>query len=189
METIIKKITIITILLFSVFTFELSAKSINDINLPDTISNPQLILNGAGVRSKFIFDLYVAGLYLQKPNKNADEIINANKPMAIKLYITSSLISSDKMKNATIEGFEKSTKGNLKPLQKEIDEFLSVFKEDIKGGDRYTFLYTPNDGLKIYKNGNLKSTIEGLDFKKALFGIWLCDEPAQESLKKEMLGL
>ncbi|HCX90261.1 MAG: hypothetical protein COW04_00540 [Deltaproteobacteria bacterium CG12_big_fil_rev_8_21_14_0_65_43_10] len=28
----------------------------------------------------------------------------------------------------------------------------------------------------------------GLPFKKALFGIWLCDNPAQKSLKREMLG-
>ncbi|MEA3471658.1 MAG: chalcone isomerase family protein [Thermodesulfobacteriota bacterium] len=29
---------------------------------------------------------------------------------------------------------------------------------------------------------------KGLEFKKALFGIWLGDKPAQRSLKKEMLG-
>jgi len=165
-----------------------NAKTIGDVTLPDKLSNPPLVLNGAGVRSKFIFDLYVGGLYLQNPTKDAEEIINADKPMAIKLYITSSLISSDKMKNVTMEGFEKSTKGDMKPLKEKIDKFIDVFKEEIKGGDSYTFLYIPNEGVKIYKNGKLASTIKGLDFKKALFGIWLCDEPAQESLKEEMLG-
>ncbi len=175
-------------LMIIILNLSLSAKTIGDVTLPDKLSNPPLVLNGAGIRSKFIFDLYVGGLYLQNPTKSAEKIINADEPMAIKLYITSSLISSDKMKNATMEGFEKSTKGDIKPIKEKIDEFIDVFKEDIQEGDQYTFLYIPNEGVKIYKNGKLASTIKGLDFKKALFGIWLCDQPAQESLKEEMLG-
>jgi len=29
--------------------------------------------------------------------------------------------------------------------------------------------------------------VQGLDFKKALFGIWLSDNPVQENLKNDML--
>jgi len=46
----------------------------------------------------------------------------------------------------------------------------------------------PGKGVEIYKNGQMISTIQGLEFKKALFGIWLCNKPAQESLKEAMLG-
>ncbi len=38
------------------------------------------------------------------------------------------------------------------------------------------------------KYSSSKVNIKGLEFKKALFGIWLCDKPAQKSLKQEMLG-
>ncbi len=34
----------------------------------------------------------------------------------------------------------------------------------------------------------IRRALEGLDFKKALFGIWLSDKPAQASLKKAMLA-
>jgi hypothetical protein len=30
--------------------------------------------------------------------------------------------------------------------------------------------------------------IDGLDFKRALFGIWLGDKPVQKELKDKMLG-
>lgn len=40
----------------------------------------------------------------------------------------------------------------------------------------------------VYKNGTKKGSIDGLDFKKALFGIWLCNKPADEDLKEGMLG-
>jgi hypothetical protein len=178
-----------------IFTLVLSlfsiaqAKEVGGVEVAQKIENPPLILNGAGIRSKFFFDLYVGALYLQQKNSNAKEIIESNEPMAIRLHIISSLISSKKMRNATLEGFENSTNSNISPIKKEIDQFLSVFKDKIKKGDVYTFIYKPSVGTEIYKNGTLKSTIPGLDFKKALFGIWLGDKPAQKSLKKEMLGL
>ena len=46
----------------------------------------------------------------------------------------------------------------------------------------------PNEGVVVYKNGAKKGTIEGYDFKRALFGIWLCDKPADADLKSAMLG-
>jgi hypothetical protein len=169
-----------------VSSFSFGAK-VSDVVIPDTIAN-NLVLNGAGVRSKFFFDLYIGGLYLKQKSGDATHIIYADEPMAITLHITSSLISSKKMMDGTMEGFENSTNNQIKPLKKEIDKFINVFKGDIKNGDIYDFIYTPSIGVKIYKNDKLSTIIKGLKFKKALFGIWLCEKPAQESLKKEMLG-
>jgi len=52
-------------------------------------------------------------------------------------------------------------------------------------------IYVPGEGTYIYRNGALKTTIEGLAFKKALFGIWIIDKPSHgiESLRRGMLGL
>ena len=43
-------------------------------------------------------------------------------------------------------------------------------------------------GPRVTKNGTVKGTIPGIEFKKALFSIWLGTPPVQESLKAEMLG-
>ena len=176
---------IFTILALSI-TFSFGVK-IGDVDMPDTLQN-SLALNGAGIRSKFFFDLYVGGLYLKNKSSDALHVINSDEPMAIKLHITSSMITSEKMQEATMEGFENSTKEEIRPLKTEIDKFISVFKEKIKDGDIYDFVYTPKVGVKIYKNSKFITNIKGLEFKKALFGIWLCDKPAQESLKEKMLG-
>jgi len=183
MKNIFKILSII--LLLSSFSF---GAKISGINIPDTLKNG-LILNGAGIRSKFFFDLYVGGLYLKEKSNNDLHVINSDEPMAITLHITSSMISSKKMSDATIEGFENSTKNQIEPIKDKIDKFISVFKEEIKDGDIYAFIYSSKEGTKIFKNNKLITTIKGLEFKKALFGIWLCEKPAQESLKKEMLGL
>ena len=167
-----------------------NAKEIEGINLPESleVAKSKLILNGAGVRSKFFIDLYVGGLYLQNKSNNPREIIEKDELMAIRLHIISSLITSKKMENATREGFENATKGNTEPIKSQIEQFISVFKEKIEENDIFDLIYLPEKGLEVYKNGELKSRIEGLAFKRALFGIWLSDKPAQNSLKEEMLG-
>jgi len=145
-------------------------------------------LNGAGVREKLWIDLYAAGLYLNEKSSDANKILNAEKPMAIKLHIVSKLISSEKMVDAVTEGFEKSTKGNTAPIQKEIDTLLNFFKEDIKKDDVFDLVYLPSKGLIAYKNGEEKGIVEGKEFKKALFGIWLSNDPADDNLKEDLLA-
>ncbi|HXK49597.1 MAG TPA: chalcone isomerase family protein [Clostridiales bacterium] len=179
--------TIILILIVSATLFGLN---IGGVKMPDkiTVADKELILNGAGVRERFFLDLYVGGLYLIKKNTDANKVMNADETMSIKLHIISTLITSKKMKNAVEEGFENSTNDNTSPLRKKIDRFIAVFKEEIKENDIYDITYIPEKGVEVYKNGKLNDTIEGLDFKKALWGIWFCDKPAQKSLKDNMLG-
>ena len=56
------------------------------------------------------------------------------------------------------------------------DEIILVYSSD-------------NESTYLYKISEIRGEFSGLSFKQALFGIWLGDKPAQESLKKEMLGL
>lgn len=166
------------------------AKEIGGITVPETLQadGQALVLNGAGVRTKYFMDLYVGGLYLKQKTGDADKIIAAEEPMAIRLHIISSLITSEKMEAATREGFINATAGATAPLAERIESFIGVFREKINKEDVYEFVYAPGAGTKISKNGKLKTTLPGIDFKKALFGIWLSAKPAQESLKAQMLG-
>jgi hypothetical protein len=166
------------------------AKDIAGISIPGALQadGQNLVLNGAGVRTKFFMDLYVGGLYLKQKHSDAEKIISADEPMAIRLHIISSLITSEKMEAATREGFVNATGGAPAPLADRIESFIAVFREKINREDFYEFVYDTGAGTKISKNGKLKTTIQGMDFKKALFGIWLCSKPAQESLKAQMLG-
>ena len=160
------------------------------VTLPDKMSvgGKPLMLNGAGLRTKFVLTLYASGLYLGAKNTDANKIINANEPMAIRLKIISGFITAEKMSAATKEGFHNSTGGKVAPLHAQIDQFMGVFKQKIMKGDEFDFIYAPTVGTKIVKNNKEQLVIKSLAFKKALFGIWLSNKPAQGSLKKEMLG-
>ena len=148
-----------------------------------------LVLNGSGMRKRYLMNMYSAGLYLEQKSRDAAAIIRADRPMAVRLEIVSGLISADNMSEAIREGFIKSTGNNTAALQQRIEEFVSVFlSEEITRGNVFELVFVPGSGLHTYKNGKLQKVIPGLDFKRALFGIWLSDDPADNNLKRGMLG-
>jgi hypothetical protein len=158
--------------------------------LPETVTfeSQTLVYNGAGVRKKAWFKLYSGGLYLVNKSNDAKDIMSADESMAIKLHITSRMISSSKMINAVNDGFENATDGNTAPIANEVEKFKGFFSDEINDGDIFDIAYIKGIGVIVYKNGTKKGTIAGLGFKEALFGIWLSDKPADKNLKKGMLG-
>lgn len=179
-------------ILFVCSIISLSAQTkVGDVTVPPTykVGDKTLNLNGAGMREKLWFDLYVGALYVQTKTTNGSQVVNADEPMAVTLHITSSAITRDKMVDAIMEGFEKSTNDNIGPYKTRIDQLLSAFSGDIVVGDKFALVYEPGKGVTLFKNGESKTTVTGLDFKKALFGIWLGNDPVDDGLKEGMLGL
>jgi len=150
------------------------------------ISNVPVIINGAGVRTKYFMDMYVGALYLKKKSKEASTIINADEEMGIHIRLVSSMVTRERFKESVTEGFKNASSG--KATADEQKKFMSYLSEEFKDQDKIYLDYDPNNGTKVFKNGELKGTIPGLEFKKALFAIWLGTKPAQQSLKDEMLG-
>jgi len=161
-----------------------------DVTFPEkvTFEDVNLVFNGSGIRVKSFVKPYVAALFLQEKNSDGEAVVKADAPMAIRLYITSKLITSKKMSKSTRKGFKTSTNGNTAPIQAEIDQMMEVFSEKIHVDDIYDMVYVPGIGTSIYKQGEKKATIKGYEFKKALFGIWLGAKPTTEALKAGMLG-
>lgn len=190
-NSVMKKISLSLGLLLALLITATAQVTIGDVTLPGSLKagNTNLVLNGGGTRVKFFMDIYVAGLYLPAKNSNADAIVKANEPQAVRLQITSNMATSDRMADAVKEGFEKSTGGKLAPIQGKIDRFLKLFRQEaIVKTNVFELVYEPAAGTKVYKNGKLLDTIEGMDFKTALFGIWLGNDPVEPKLKAGMLG-
>lgn len=164
---------------------------INGIVMPNVVkaNGKYLKINGGGVREKMFLDLYVGALYLEEKSSDANTIINADKSMAIKMRIISGMVSKDNMEEAIREGFDKSTGNNTDPIKDKMNSLIEKgFAGEIIKGDVFDLIYVPGVGTSLIKNNKELVTIKGLDFKKALFGIWLCDQPADANLKKKMLG-
>ena len=147
-----------------------------------------LTKNGQGTRIIFFMKVYEGSLYLETKSSNAEEIISMDASMAIRIDVTSTMVTADAMKKALSEGLEKSTANNTGPISKEIVQLSSSFDSAVSSGDHYEFIYLPGLGTHVLKNSELVELIKGMDFKKAFFGIFLSDNPIQKNLKKAMLG-
>ena len=179
---------LIPLLLF--FLTTLSLTPIYAVEIPNSMEyqGVKLMLNGHGPRVQMFMKVYENSLYLEATNSNAEEIMNKDAAMAIRIDVTSSLVTVNAMKKALNEGLVKSTGNNIGPIMKEIDQLTSTFNSDVSTGDFYEFIYLPVTGTNVVKNSEYIDTIPGIDFKKAFFGIWISNNPIQKNLKKAMLG-
>ncbi|MCX8487159.1 MAG: chalcone isomerase family protein [Crocinitomicaceae bacterium] len=162
-------------------------KTISGVKFPLTekIGKNELVLNGGGLREKYWMDLYVAALYLEAKTTDASKVIYGTEEMAIHIKIISSSVTRERFLESVNEGFANATS---KASAEDKKKFIGFFSDEFKIGDVIHFDYTPEKGLKVTKNGVVKGTIPGYDFKKSLFSIWLGSKPADENLKKGMLG-
>ena len=146
-----------------------------------------LYFNGCGLREKYTLDLYVAGLYLNKPTMDAKKVINSSESQAIKIVIVSSKVTRDKFNESVKEGFANAAPYSATPSQ--IKEFKGFFTDPFKVKDEISLIYKKDkDKTYVIINKDIKGSIDGLPFKKALFAIWLGNKPAQGKLKKGMMG-
>ena len=80
-----------------------------------------------------------------------------------------------------------NTPGELAPLQARIDRLHAAYV-DIAPGDRYTLTYLPGRGTELRHNGRPLALVEGADFARAYFSIWLGEDPIDEGLRDRLLG-
>jgi hypothetical protein len=158
------------------------------VKMPDTMTagGKALKLNGMGLRKKAIFKVYVGGLYVETPSKDAAAIVAADAPKAMKMHFVRN-VDKAKLVEGYSEGFEANAKAKAAAQKANVDRFYG-FLSDVKDGSDLTFTYVPGTGTVVSKDGKDVGTIEGKDFAEALFSVWLGPKPPTEDLKKGLLG-
>ena len=179
--------------LFSVlFSASINARQLDDVTLPDSVTvdgtDVVLQLNGMGYRTKFIFKIYVGGLYTESKVNSRDAVQALKGPKRIALHMVRDEVSREKMTAALYDGFEENTsEKQLEKLQSRLKTFNSYFP-DLTAGDVILIDFIPATGVRVGINGEEKGVIEGADFYTALLDVWLGEEPADDDLKDAMLG-
>jgi hypothetical protein len=166
----------------------ISAREVAGVTLPDTaaVEGKTLKLNGAGLRTKMVFKVYVAGLYLETATKDPATLISSDQIKRMHLSILRSLDSS-KITEAISEGFEKNSKAQLPLLKARLDRLNSMIP-NVEKGDQILLTYVPGRGTVVSAKNVEKGVIDGKDFADALFSVWLGANPVQPDLKKALTG-
>lgn len=167
--------------------------SVNGVTVPRTIDfeNQKLQLNGFGSRTKFWTEVYVQALYLTVLSEDAKDILDSDTNMGIRLQITSSLVSSQKLSKSLHKGMVKSIgEENIPQFKTQLDLLEKILnREATVENDAFNLIYSSTEkSILVYKNNQLEGKIPGFDFKKAFFGIWLSNNPVDAELKDALLG-
>lgn len=165
----------------------LSAAEIAGVRMPDstTVEGKTLKLNGAGLRKKMMFKVYVAGLYLENKSNAPLMVITSEQVKQMQLHVLRSL-KAKQVTEAIEEGFQRNSESDLPKLKPRLERFDALFS-DVKEGDVILLTYVPGKGTIVSIKDAEKGTIEGKDFADALFSVWLGRNPVQEDLKRDLL--
>jgi Chalcone isomerase-like len=153
------------------------------------IGNVELILNGAGLRTKLFFKIYVIGLYATKKNANAAELIESREPRRVALHLLREL-DADSLINALKDGLRQNhSEAELIALKEDIDRMEGIMRAIgvAKPGDLIALDFAA-EGTVISFNGQPRGSIPGSGFCSALLKIWLGNKPIDDKLKQALLG-
>lgn len=175
--------------LFALLCLSLAARagSFAGVSMPDTVvvGGDTLVLNGMGLREKYFLDIYVGGLYLPAKSADATAIIGADVPKRVTMHIIHDEVPKEKIVETLYEGLARYPQyAGLKPRMAECADWM----EDLRAGDEMVYEYVPGVGTSLSLNGRKKGTLPGQDFMKLVFSIYIGSAPADEALKRGLLG-
>lgn len=170
-----------------------AAVEVHGVKFADTyeVANQPLQLNGAGVRAKFIVDVYAASLYLPQKGSTADAVLTQPGAKSVQAVMLRD-VSADDFVSAMISGFKAN---NGEP---QITRYLPKLEElgalmarvgTARKGTVVRIDYLPASGTRILVDGQRQGTdIPGEEFYQSLLRIWLGPKPVDASLKSALLG-
>jgi hypothetical protein len=166
------------------------AAEVGGVKLDDKVAvgGQDLVLNGAGIRTRAIFKVYVASLYVPAKATTLAAVVEKG-PRRIQMNLLRDL-TPDQLVDALVDGLkENNSPADLAAVKAQTDQMVSIMKSfgAVKEKDVVALDFV-DGGTKISLNGTAKGTIPGEAFNRALTKVWLGDSPVQPDLKKAMLG-
>lgn len=167
---------------------EISGIKLDD---PVDVRGSKLQLNGAGIRYKAVFKVYVAGLYLGKKVSTPEELYAAPGPRRMSITLVRE-IDSNELGKAFTKGFEENTpKGEMSKLIPGLIRMGQIFADQKKllPGENFTIDWIPGTGTVITVKGKPQGEpFKEPEFYNALMRIWFGPSPADWKLKDQLLG-
>jgi long-chain acyl-CoA synthetase len=166
------------------------AAEVAGVKLDDrtSVGGQELVLNGAGVRTRAVFKVYVGSLYLPAKATTPAAVL-AKGPRRVQMNLLRNL-SADQLVDALVDGLkDNTTDAEFAAIKPQTDQLVTIMKGfgDVKEGNVVTLDFV-DGATRIALNGQPKGEIAGEPFNQALTKIWIGDKPVQGDLRKAMLG-
>jgi len=169
----------------------LHAAEVAGVKVDDSIrvGSSELVLNGAGLRSKLFIKVYVGALYVAQKATTSAAIVDSPQPRRMVMRMLRDL-DADTLYSALDDGLKSNhSPAEMAELKTQADQLGSIMKGIGKAreGDTISIDFSV-DGVSVSLNGEARGKVAGASFAKALLKVWLGDKPVDASLKKALLG-
>lgn len=168
------------------------AATLGGATLPDNYmaDGQTLVLNGVGLRTLTIFrvKVYIAGLYLQRPSHDAQQILASPGPKVVVLKFLHSG-SKEQIEKQFREGEEKNCGDGSCAKSDQADfEKLVAAAPAVEVGDTSTYIFTPKR-VRVLANNRVIGDFANADLSYHLLAGFIGARPPSEDLRDHMLGL
>jgi hypothetical protein len=180
------------LLVFLCLSLNVQAASVGGVTVDDSVhlGSRNLVLNGAGMRNKFIFSWYVVALYLDARKNTAAAVLADQNEKRIALYMQRDISAGELLYTFNKAIGKNHTDEELKVMKDELHVLEVIFYNTgkIKAGNVILFDYQRGIGTRVTVGGVVRGIIPGAVFNTALLKIWLGEKPVDENLKLKLLG-
>lgn len=170
-----------------------AVQDINGVKVEDsiTLAGTKLQLNGAGIRYKAIFKVYVGELHTTQKVTSLDELMAAPGPKRLSMTFLREIEAGPFGKLLT-RGVEdnvpKNEMSKLVPGLIRMGDIFTVNKA-LMPGDVIHLDWIPGTGMVVTAKGKVQGEpFKEPEFFKAIMSIWFGPSPADFKLKEAMLG-
>lgn len=179
------------LVVLSALAFNTNAMTVDGHTVPDTlqVNNTQLVLNGAGIRKKVVFDVYLAALYTDRKTDQAQKIISSTAPHVMRLVLLRD-IDSTSLAEALNDGLRDNTdERGWQAIQPSAKQFAGLLlkQKSLKRGSVIDIVFS-GSRVSVSALGTQQGAVNDARFARALLAVWLGSDPAQSSLKRALLG-
>jgi len=164
------------------------ALDVAGVNLPPTVVIQQktLSLNGAGIRKKFLFKVYVGSLYTERKVTTPAQLLADPGDKLVRMNFVYKKVDKGDIVKAFAEGLENNSPAVARSA--EAKAFLSWFAADFVAGDTVDISLSADGTVAASHNGKTLGMVRSPALVQGVLLIWFGEKPADGDLKKGMLG-
>lgn len=183
----------VTVAFFAAGVVGAQTVEVEGVKLDSTaqVGPAKLVLNGAGLRVKVFFKVYVAGLYVPQKANDAAALLAQKGPRRISITMLRD-VDADSFSASLHDGLrDNHSETQFASMKPQLEALTGILKSvgEAKKGDVIHFEYLPESGTRVTVNGTPRGeAIAGEEFFTSVLRIWLGEKPADSGLKKALIG-
>lgn len=167
------------------------AAEVAGVRLPESVQSAgqTLVLNGAGLRTRLLFKVYVAALYVPARTSSAADVVGGSGPRRIGLHMLRE-VNADSLVKALREGIARNhAAAEVTALAPRLDQFERIMRGigTTRAGDTVGLDFSVG-GVEVSLNGQSRGGVPDATLARALLRVWLGEQPVDPALKQGLLG-